>query len=66
MSKYIVDIKDIEKAENVDQLYLPGEIENHKEIASRSEGIDLDAGTVEMVNELLAEAGSEVRLGNHE
>lgn len=63
LSKYIVDIKDIEKAENVAELYLPGEIENGKEAVSRAAGIDLDEGTVEMVNGLLAEADSEVRLG---
>jgi len=63
LSEYMGNIKNIEKAENVDQLYLPGEIENGKEAASREAGIDLDAGTVEMMNEFLAEAGSDVRLG---
>ncbi len=63
LGKYIVEIKDIEKAQNVDELYLPGEIENAKEALSRAEGIDLDEGTVEMVDELLAEAGSDLRLG---
>jgi LDH2 family malate/lactate/ureidoglycolate dehydrogenase len=63
LGEYIVKIKNIEKAEKVDQLYLPGEIENHKETVSRAEGLELEDGPVEMLNTMLAEVGSELRLG---
>lgn len=53
ITEYIVNIKDIKSAESVSKLYLPGEIENEKESISRKEGMEIDSGTIDMVNGLL-------------
>jgi len=54
IGQYIIDIKDIQRAGHVDRIYLPGEIENETEAQSAGEGVEIDTGTVEMLNGLLS------------
>ena len=60
IGKYKVDIKDIKCAESVSKIYLPGEIENENEARSQSEGIELDTGTIEMLNTMLKKLDCDV------
>ena len=62
LGEYIVSIKDIEKAPNVSEIYLPGEIENQSQARSRSEGIELDAAVIEMINDMLSELNCDMKI----
>lgn len=62
IGEYIVNIKNIKPADNVSRIYLPGEIENSNEDRSMKEGIEIDSGTVEMLNAILADLNCELRL----
>ena len=55
LGEYIVNIKDIEKAKNVSEIYLPGEIENQNQARGRTEGIELDGSVIEMLNRMLSD-----------
>ena len=62
IGNYIVDIKNIKRAAHVSQIYLPGEIENETEATSAAEGIEIDTGTVDMLNGLLSKLDCSVTL----
>ena len=53
IGEYIVNIKNIKRAEDVSKIYLPGEIENENEARSQREGVEIDPGTIEMLNTIL-------------
>ena len=53
IGEYIVNIKDIKSAERVSKIYLPGEIENENEARCQREGVEIDSGTIEMLNTIL-------------
>ena len=53
IGEYIVNIKNIKRAEDVSKIYLPGEIENESEARSQREGVEIDPGTIEMLNTIL-------------
>lgn len=59
---YIDDIKNIKHAAHVPQIYLPGEIENENETKSVQEGIEIDSGTIEMLNGLLSKLNCSLKL----
>ena len=62
LGEYIVNIKDIEKAQNVSEIYLPGEIENQNQTCGRSDGIELDASVIEMVNAMLSDLNCDMKI----
>jgi L-2-hydroxycarboxylate dehydrogenase (NAD+) len=62
LGEYIVTIKDITKAQNVSQIYLPGEIENQNEAKGRSEGIELDTSVIEMLNSMLSNLNCDLKI----
>ena len=62
LGEYIVNIKDIEKAQNVSEISLPGEIENQNQIRGRSEGIELDPSVIEMVNGMLSDLDCDMKI----
>lgn len=62
LRSYVESIKGSRKAEGVSRIYLPGEIESEKEKVSLKEGIDIDPGTVEDLNQLLEKNKSPLRL----
>ncbi len=62
MQGYIARIKGLKKAKGFDEIYLPGEIEQNRERASRAEGVNLDDNAVKAIDELLEAAGSAQRL----
>ena len=62
LGEYIVNIKDIKKAQNVSEIYLPGEIENQNQAKAGSEGIELDAAVIEMINGMLSDLNSDLKI----
>ena len=62
MTSYGLAIQGSKKAKGVSRIFLPGEIESEKEKQSLSEGIELDPGTVNDLNQLLAKVMSPLRL----
>jgi LDH2 family malate/lactate/ureidoglycolate dehydrogenase len=61
-SGYIAEMKGLKKAKGVEEIYLPGEIEQNREKQSRISGIELDDTAVAALNEMLVKTGSEIRL----
>ncbi len=55
-------IRTSRKAQGVERIYLPGEIEAEKEKKSRAEGISLNAAVTERLRQLLEEGKSNLRL----
>jgi LDH2 family malate/lactate/ureidoglycolate dehydrogenase len=62
IGNYMSDIKNIKRADHVSQIYLPGEIENETEAKSAEGGIEIDSGTVDMLNGLLSKLDSSIKL----
>lgn len=62
VDNYIDSVKNLKKAKDVSEIYLPGEIEFLKEEKARNEGIELASTTVEKLNEILSKIGSNLRL----
>jgi len=62
MTGYVESIRGSRKAKGTARIYLPGEIEAEKEQTSRARGIELQAASIEMVNQLLEKLKSAVRL----
>jgi len=62
IGEYMVNIKDIKSAEHVSNIYLPGEIENETEARSTKEGIEIDSGTVDMLNGLLSKLNCSLKI----
>jgi LDH2 family malate/lactate/ureidoglycolate dehydrogenase len=62
MKGYVEAIRASRKAKGTTRIYLPGEIEAEKEMASRARGIELKPASIELVNQLLEKLRSPVRL----
>jgi LDH2 family malate/lactate/ureidoglycolate dehydrogenase len=54
VSEHADCLRDSRKADGVERIYLPGEIEFEREETSRSEGIELDDHVIESLNQLLS------------
>jgi LDH2 family malate/lactate/ureidoglycolate dehydrogenase len=63
MEEYIRSLKGIKKANFASEIFMPGEIEYRREIASGETGIDLEDKAVDVINQLLEKNGSIKRLG---
>lgn len=59
---YISSIKNLKKAKNFNEVFIPGEIEQNRERQSRIDGIDLDSNAVDALKKLLVKTGSSIRL----
>ena len=64
--EYAESIRKSKKAEGVDRIFLPGEIEAEKTLASRTEGIEIDKPIVDKIDRLLEEKGISLRIGKSE
>jgi LDH2 family malate/lactate/ureidoglycolate dehydrogenase len=64
LGAYIASAKNLKKAEGVQEIYMPGEIESAKEQNSLAQGIELDESAIKSLDGLLAEIGSDTRLGS--
>lgn len=62
MEEYIQSLKGMKKASFASDIYLPGEIEQRREQASRKNGIELDETNVSALNKLLEKVGASRRL----
>ena len=51
------NIRTSQRKEGVDQIFLPGEIERQREADRRRNGIEIDAGTLAVLNEMAADLG---------
>ncbi len=58
MDEYIQSLKGMKKANFASEIFLPGEIEQRREKASRENGIELDEKAVAILNQLLEKVGS--------
>jgi LDH2 family malate/lactate/ureidoglycolate dehydrogenase len=63
MDEYFQSLKGMKKAKFASEIFVPGEIEYRREIASRESGIVLDDKAVDVLNQLLEKVGSDKRLG---
>ncbi len=62
IGEYIVNIKGIKSAESVSKIYLPGEIENENEARSQKEDVEIDSGTIEMLNTILDKLNCDLKI----
>ena len=53
VSEHTDSIRGSRKAEGVERIYLPGEIESEREEISRSKGVELDHAAIQSLNQLL-------------
>jgi LDH2 family malate/lactate/ureidoglycolate dehydrogenase len=58
IGNYKSDIKKLKKAGGFNEIFMPGEIEYNREQKGLTEGIPMDDGAVNAINELLASIGS--------
>ena len=65
MAEYSNSIKSLKKAEGFSEILMPGEIEYRKEQNSLKDGIELDPQLISALDELLVQAGSNIRLGEN-
>ena len=63
MDKYVQSVKGMKKANFASEIFLPGEIEQRREAASRQNGVELDEKAVAAINQLLEKVGSRKQLG---
>lgn len=61
---YKDSIRQCRKAEGVDRIYLPGEIEAEKEKESRKNGVEVSESTIRVINRILDQEGIDFRLGD--
>jgi LDH2 family malate/lactate/ureidoglycolate dehydrogenase len=66
IAEYGTAIRDSKKASGTARIYLPGEIEAERELASARNGIEVDAPVCESLDKLLAKAGLTIRLKDGE
>ncbi len=64
VSHHVAAIRASKKAEGVERIYLPGEIEAIREMTARSEGITIDAKTIREIDAVFKKRGLSVRLGD--
>lgn len=62
MDEYIQSLKGMKKAKFASEIFLPGEIEQKREAASRMNGIELGEPAIADLNKLLEKVGSSKRL----
>ena len=62
LHQHVSALHEAKKADGVDRIYLPGEIEAEMEMQSDREGIELDELTVDELNTLLEKNGAVIRL----
>jgi len=62
MRAHAASIRGSKKAEGVERIFLPGEIEAEREAKSRAEGVALNPQVVDRLNQLLGEVNSGLRL----
>ncbi|MCL1809408.1 MAG: Ldh family oxidoreductase, partial [Clostridiales bacterium] len=55
---YTEGIKNLKKAQGVNEIFIPGERKHEKENLSMKEGISLDENAVRAIDEILAASGS--------
>ena len=60
--EYAHAIHNSKKAEGVDRIFLPGEIEAENEVLSRAQGVEVDSQLVEKINRLLEEKDLSIRI----
>jgi LDH2 family malate/lactate/ureidoglycolate dehydrogenase len=65
MAEYSNSIKSLKKAEGFSEILMPGEIKYRKEQNSLKDGIELDPQLISALDELLVQAGSNIRLGEN-
>lgn len=63
MTGYTDNVKGMKTATGYKEILMPGELEYHKEESSMENGIEMDDQQVASLDEILAKAGSEIRLG---
>jgi LDH2 family malate/lactate/ureidoglycolate dehydrogenase len=63
MAGYTDTVKNMKTASGFNEILMPGEIECHKEAKSMENGIEMDDQQIASLDEILAKAGSEIRLG---
>jgi LDH2 family malate/lactate/ureidoglycolate dehydrogenase len=66
LAEYSRSLHGSAKARDTARIYLPGEIEAERELASAKKGIEVDAPVCESLDKLLAKAGLAMRLKNGE
>jgi LDH2 family malate/lactate/ureidoglycolate dehydrogenase len=59
---YVKQIRESKKAEGINRIFLPGEIEDEKEAYSLENGVEIDEGSVKEINLLLEKRGIPLRL----
>ena len=62
MDEYVQTLKGIKKANFTSEIFLPGEIEQKREVASRQNGVELDEKAITVLNQLLEKVRSSKRL----
>ena len=62
IDNYIRSIKNLKKAKDTSEIYLPGEIEFLREEKAREEGIEFSSQTGKKLNDILVKLGSNLRL----
>lgn len=60
--EYAHTVRNSKKAENIDRIFLPGEIEAENEVLSRTHGVEVDNHLVEKINRLLREKNLLIRI----
>lgn len=63
--EYAHAIRNSKKAEGVDRIFLPGEIEAENEVLSRAQGVEVDLQLVEKINRLLEEKDLSIRIARN-
>jgi LDH2 family malate/lactate/ureidoglycolate dehydrogenase len=62
MENYFNMVKNLKKAEGVEEIFIPGEIEYRKEKKSLEEGVEISDKLAGSLNELLKKVGSNLRI----
>lgn len=62
MNNYFLTVKNLKKAEGVEEIFIPGEIEFRKEKKSLEEGVEIDDNLAISLNQLLIKVGSKFRI----
>lgn len=62
IDEHVKAVRNSNKAQGNDRIYLPGEIEAEKERDARTRGVELDASVIQAVGELLKKRGLSLRI----
>lgn len=66
VAEYGGSIRGSKKSRDASRIFLPGEIEAEREIASATKGIEIDEPVVQSLDKLLEKAGAEIRMKDGE